>query len=428
MPCTVNKCDDSIVKEDVHHPALLIIVNVFAGRSAVDMNSLKEVLNLVDWYFLSDCNDMNEAFSLFYSILYEIFDAVVLTYKFRKNVYPPWFSSQLIRMIEQKFKLWKEFKMHGNTLTYDKFKTIRKEIKSEVSRLYKVFMGNIEVNISKDCNKFWQFIKMKKKSTDIPGNMTYKNETITSPKSIVNYFADHFKSAYNSVKSDSKLSFDFDSLSCWSLDTVSEKNVTNAINKLKMKSTSGPDNVPSFVIRECADAFSEPLTVLFNLALRLNTFPDMWKSAVIIPVFKKGDRTVLENYRPVSLINNFSKIFEYLLSEYISYYLKHSISDYQHGFIAGRSTVTNLCSFTQFVATHLDLGLQIDTIFTDFSKAFDKMRHEVLIEKLGRLECSRDFLKIPLVANFAFVFIDITQKSLSLSQVCRKGPYWDRYF
>ena len=75
----------------------------------------------------------------------------------------------------------------------------------------------------------------------------------------------------------------------------------------------GPDKIPAFILHDCASVFTTPLTFLFNLAIKLNTFPDVLKCSKIIPIYKKGDRNNIENYRPVTIINNFSKAFEILL-------------------------------------------------------------------------------------------------------------------
>ncbi|XP_063923038.1 uncharacterized protein LOC135137345 [Zophobas morio] len=107
-----------------------------------------------------------------------------------------------------------------------------------------------------------------------------------------------------------------------------------------------------------------------------------WKVSKFIPFFKKDDKSVIENYRPISLLNNFAKIFESLLHDTIYYQIKHHLSDAQHGFVQGRSTVTNLMTISQDLASNLENGYETDVVYTDFSKAFDRLDHGILLRKL----------------------------------------------
>lgn len=77
----------------------------------------------------------------------------------------------------------------------------------------------------------------------------------------------------------------------------------------------GPDKIPAFMLHDCACVFAIPLTNLFNLSLRSHIFPNVLKDSKIIPVHKKGDKNTIENFRPITIINNFSKTFEILLYE-----------------------------------------------------------------------------------------------------------------
>jgi hypothetical protein len=112
-----------------------------------------------------------------------------------------------------------------------------------------------------------------------------------------------------------------------------------------MKFTAGPDMIPSFLIRECVKAFVSHLVVIFNLCLKTNAFPAIWKT------FKKGDRSCIENYRPVSICSNFSKVFEFIISDDLSFHFKSYISESQHGFVRGRSPISNLCIYFHTVCS-----------------------------------------------------------------------------
>lgn len=96
----------------------------------------------------------------------------------------------------------------------------------------------------------------------------------------------------------------------------------------------------------------------------------------------------VSNYRPVCVLNNFAKVFEMSLYRRLFPLLKCSISQYQHGFFEGRSTITNLTYFTQFISNTVDINGQVDVIYADFSKAFDRISHEMVLTKLSNFGCS----------------------------------------
>jgi hypothetical protein len=124
------------------------------------------------------------------------------------------------------------------------------------------------------------------------------------------------------------------------------------------------------------------MSVLFNLCIKTGTFPEIWKISKILPTHKSKDRSVIENYRPISIINNFAKIFESLIFDQLYFALSKLISPSQHGFMRGRSTTTNLFCATQLISDSIDKGFQTDVVYLDFSKAFDSLDHSILIQKL----------------------------------------------
>jgi hypothetical protein len=77
------------------------------------------------------------------------------------------------------------------------------------------------------------------------------------------------------------------------------------------------DGIPSFVIKGCSETFVPVLKFIFNLSQSENTFPNLWKQAVIVPVFKKGKTFSVRNYRPIAILNNFSEVFEFIIHDHI---------------------------------------------------------------------------------------------------------------
>src|SRR5699024_7272751 len=122
---------------------------------------------------------------------------------------------------------------------------------------------------------------------------------------------------------------------------------------------------------------------IFNIIFKYSVFPDKWKISSIRPIHKKGNFAEIENYRPITYINNFAKVFEIMLHNLIYPHVSNYIIPQQHGFVKGRSTITNLFVKTQFMSECLDNRSQVDCIYTDFSKAFDRINHNLLLTKLN---------------------------------------------
>ena len=156
-----------------------------------------------------------------------------------------------------------------------------------------------------------------------------------------------------------------------------------AIKELKPKLSTGIDGIPIFIIKGCCSIFAPVLMHIFNLSLTQGYFPELWKFSAVVPIFKSGDSTLVNNYRPVSLLCGFAKVFEKVVHKRIYFYLSPMISEVQHGFLKGRSVESNLCSFLNFVAPIVSSRGQVDAIYFDMSKAFDRVNHDLLLQKLA---------------------------------------------
>ena len=127
--------------------------------------------------------------------------------------------------------------------------------------------------------------------------------------------------------------------------------------------------------------------MIFNLSLETGVVPIDWRTAAVVPVYKKGSKSKASNYRPISLICIASKLLEHILvSNIMSHFDDNNLlSQYQHGFRSEHSCESQLISFTQEVYDNLENGNQTDIIVMDFSKPFDKVDHNKLIYKLSAL-------------------------------------------
>lgn len=158
--------------------------------------------------------------------------------------------------------------------------------------------------------------------------------------------------------------------------------VETLLNKLDVTKSAGPDHLsPRFLI-PCAKSLAYPISLLFKKSCNFGTVPSIWKLAYITPVHKKGSKMDITNYRPISKLCIIAKVFEKIIYDQLYASLKNEFNHHQHGFLHGRSTISNLILLNDYITEALEEGIQVDAIYTDYSKAFDRIQHNTLLGKL----------------------------------------------
>ncbi|CAF4889082.1 unnamed protein product [Pieris macdunnoughi] len=164
---------------------------------------------------------------------------------------------------------------------------------------------------------------------------------------------------------------------------ITVTDIERKIDSLDINKGAGPDLLPPIFIKSCGKELSIPLCVLFNKSLTSGVFPKRWKTAHIISIYKSGDKSYCKNYRPISILSCAAKLFESVMCTHLYSHFKPVLSDKQHGFVRNRSTVTNLLEYKNYLCQVFATGGQVDSVYTDFSKAFDKVNHHLLCHKLA---------------------------------------------
>ena len=165
---------------------------------------------------------------------------------------------------------------------------------------------------------------------------------------------------------------------------IEETDIKKVIEKLKPNKSPGPDGIHPKFIRNIGDSIATPLGIIFNASLQQRKLPDPWKQAKVCSIFKKGNKRLASNYRPVSLTAIICKLMESIIRNHIISYMKNNklFSDKQYGFISGRSTSLQLLTVLEEWTDALDHGLTVDCIYMDYRKAFDTVPHNRLLGKL----------------------------------------------
>ena len=165
---------------------------------------------------------------------------------------------------------------------------------------------------------------------------------------------------------------------------ITEAKIIEKIKKLKENSAAGPDGIGPKFLKATMKEIAKPLCEVFKLSLGTGKVPQDWKHARVTPIFKKGPKGDPDNYRPVSLTSVPCWILESIIKDDMMEHLQTNklLKDSQHGFLKGKSCTTNLTVFMDKITRVLDEGKCADIFYLDFAKAFDKVPHQRLLEKM----------------------------------------------
>ena len=232
--------------------------------------------------------------------------------------------------------------------------------------------------------KFFKFVNKKLNSrSSIPPLIDSNQNLLTSDKDKANFFNTQFQSFF--VKDDGTTpSFSPKQVPEMLPFTITAQDVKSALSEMKDKLTRTPEDIPSYFFKRAFLTTTSPLLIIFNASLQKNTIPPAWKQAIVVPVFKKGNRNQAHNYRPISLTSSVCRLFESILSKKILCHLllNNLISSQQFGFIPNRSSTSQLLSSIHKWMISYSKNQTMDIIYTDIRKAFDSVSHAKLIRTL----------------------------------------------
>ena len=166
-----------------------------------------------------------------------------------------------------------------------------------------------------------------------------------------------------------------------------ERDIIEAISTLTPNSAPGPDGFPAILLKNCKEELAKPLTIFWKNCLDCERTEEIHKRNHVTPISKGGDQGEPSNYRPVSLTSHLTKIFEKVVRKKIVEFFDNNnlFNPSQHGFRQGRSCLSQLLTHYDSILSKLEEGEDVDVIYLDFSKAFDKVDHKILLSKLKSL-------------------------------------------
>ena len=353
-------------------------------------DTLRQACLRTDW---NDCrsNDINVYANLFTQKLLYLAEQNIprKTVRIRPNE-PPWITNIIKHKIRQRKRIYRKAKLQQTQYYWSKFKTLRNEIVNMIRNAKIAYYNKLACNIKNDRTKtknWWKTLKSfisKSNPSTIPP-LTQNGIVYTDAYDKANLLNEYFtKQTILDDVGTNVPCIHSDPVHRLSSIHLSPPEVQTVLKSLSVDKAAGPDLVNNKILRELSYELSLPLCDLFNKSLSSGVFPQIWKDANVCPVYKKGDPSSAGNYRPISLLSTIGKVFERLVFNYLFNLLHDNnfLTPVQSGFIPGDSTINQLTYLYNSICEAVDHGKEVRCIFFDVSKAFDKVWHKGLLEKL----------------------------------------------
>ena len=361
---------------------------------------LRMQLASINWIELLGTPDINKAWEVFAKKLNEISQLCVPLRNRRqvKNTKPKWWNNEIRCCLQAKKTAYHKYKLTQNN--NDKLEHDR--LRRKAKKLIKSSKKSVEAQIANSCKtnpkEFYSYIKTKRVLTSTIGPLKTENDVqIENDVDMANTLNDYFSSVFTTESVQGSLPIPAPQSQGTTLPDVAmtEKEILSAMNSMNVNKTPGPDKISPRLLKEARNELVKPLTILFNKTLLAGKVPHEWKLANVTPIFKKGDKSLPANYRPISLTSVVCKLMETIIRDKIVKYLEENkiIKDSQHGFRNKRSCLTNLLDFFYEVFNSYDETKAVDIIYLDFQKAFDTVPHKRLISKVKAHGIAGNILK-----------------------------------
>jgi len=311
-----------------------------------------------------------------------------------------WITSGTKREMKRRAKAWSVYKNYESDKNYRDYKMIRNRVTSLVRRDQDDYRKQLLSSFKGNEKRFYGYIcQLQTRPTGVAQLRGGSGELTVNDGEAAEVLSSYFQEVYTrdapGIQAPQAGKDRTDRRTSEEDLVILPHMVENALLKLKTDKSPGPDNLHPMVLSRCAAAVSVPLSMIYNESIATGEVPEDWKLANITPLFKKGKKNDPANYRPVSLTSVVCKVLEGLIRVKLVEHLERSnmFSNSQHGFMAGRSCLTNLLETFENWTTALDEGYGLDVLFLDYRKAFDTVSHRRLIAKLREYGVDGKLLK-----------------------------------
>ena len=375
-------------------------------------NSIKASIESFDWQKkLSDLSDQpNKQADFFSETLLNIFSNFIPNEQRKiKPRDPPWFTKNIKSTYKRYQRSYKKFKNQGFPPDkHEEIKNLKKEYTDMVltaKEKYLVNEGTKLSNPNTTIRNYWSIIKrfIAPSAISVIPPLLINNCYVVNSEEKCKHFNDFFANQCTPLQTGSQVpNFFLRTQKTLSEVIFLKSDLENIIKNLDPQKSHGFDEISIRMIKLCDKSIVDPLYMILKNCVEKGTFPERWKKANVIPIHKKNQKNLLKNYRPISLLPIFGKIFEKLIFKSLYTFLVQNdlISSKQSGFIKGDSTINQLLSITDMINSSFDCDIpkEVRSVFLDISKAFDKVWHPGLLFKLKQNGIKGQMYK--LIENF----------------------------
>lgn len=351
-------------------------------------------------------DDPSEAYFEFLNIFTTLRDKhmPLVTKRFNKYKHKinPWITKGILKSLKTKDKLHSKLRKTKTEIQRERLKEKYSAYKmiydTVVKRAKQLYWENKFDECRNDMKLTWQnlnnVLHRRKNKKDFPNQFNDDGQNISDPYEVANAFNKYYINVgpnlaqqidpQDTIYDDNFSLPPTNLVNSFFLQPTTPTEVSSIVNLLKPKTSCGYDDISPKFIKQCSQSIIMPLTYIANLSFEKGIFPTNMKIAKVIPIFKANDPSIFKNYRPISLLPAFSKIFERLMYNRLYTYLSlHGIlSPSQYGFQENRSTEQAILEMQDRIIQSLDRKLCCLGIFLDLSKAFDTLDHSILLNKL----------------------------------------------
>ena len=351
-------------------------------------------IRMINWNAILSEHDVNDNCKIFLDNVNKTFENCFPIKSKRiteKRLNNPWITQAVINSIRTKNYLYKDYKI--GAVTEAQYKQYRNVLNTTIRQAKKSYYMSIFTNFKSDTRKIWRTIHQlthnnQKKSAS--NHIICNDKKLSEPSKIAQAFNEFYTNVAPKLdrslppSTTDPMSFlRGDYPHSMAIPIIIPQDVITVINSFKNKKCNIHE-IPVSVIKTSKNQVAIPLTIIFNNSVSQGKFPLLFKHATVVPIHKKGPKDDISNYRPISLLNIFSKIFEKLMKKSLINFLesKNILNPSQFGFRRGLNTFDALRTFSEEIYSSLDSKHSLLSIFIDFTKAFDTVRHDILLRKL----------------------------------------------
>ena len=368
--------------------------NIWCYEKA-NFEKLNSVLFNADWSPILDAPDVNSSWAAWLDIYLSAVRKHVPS-KIIKSPQPklPWITASLEKEIKLKRSLFRQYKRSKADADRQLFnhqrnrvtKLLRKAERAYVLSLYRDSRSSASPTGS---TSFWDFMRSLSGRTHRPPipdlqHLDPHKGLLSSPQEKAEALNSFFVQQSDLHGRDSAPDVSDLPINPEKFDTIctTPSEVYNILASLPKRKAPGMDGVTTRLLRETARTIAPSLAVLFNRSFSECSFPSQWKEALVVPVFKRGERSALTNYRPIALLSSVGKVCERVVFNKLYAFICPFLSDHQSGFRKRDGTGLQLVRLVQQWSEALDKSQYIGAVFFDLRKAFDRVWHKGLIAKL----------------------------------------------